>query len=59
MLHANALSKLGQDLHKRNLSQIQFLNDWLAKLDAAQQQYMATEHLGQAQWARLASGLDA
>lgn len=59
VLHANAVRKFGQDLWKRNLSQIQFLTDWMNKLNQAKQAYMENEQLSEAQWNSLAKRLSA
>ncbi|HEX3783337.1 MAG TPA: hypothetical protein VHX38_27035 [Pseudonocardiaceae bacterium] len=56
---ANAVVKFGNDLRVRNRSQIGYLEGWIATLQKAQQNYMETEHLTQAQWNRLTLGLDA
>lgn len=53
----DAVRKFGADLEKRNRSQSQFLQHWVATLNAAKQRYLRQEHVTEEQWEKLTRGL--
>jgi hypothetical protein len=55
--HAQELSQRGKQLMNRNRSQISFLNSWIQSLQNAKTAYMNQEHVTEAEWKRMASGL--
>jgi hypothetical protein len=53
---ANAVAALGVRASEKINSHINFLTDWLAKLEAAKERYLEQEHLTEAQWRDISSG---
>lgn len=56
VMQASAVTKSFENLNTRIKSQINFLTDWINKLNRAKQNYMQQEHLTEEEWKNLTLG---